>query len=364
MVVTGPNGAGKTNLLEAISFLAPGRGLRNAVLTAVDRREPGGDGTGAGAPRAWAVAARVAGPRGPVEIGTGRDPLGSEGGRARRLVKIDGAFARGQTALSAALSVTWLTPQMDRMFLDGATERRRFIDRLVYGFDPAHAARVSAYEHALRERARLLRGEGPGSGDATWLDAVEDQIAAHGVAIVAARRDLAARLAGAMSDGVGPFPRAGVRMEGAIERQLEGRPALAVEDEFRDRLAASRAQDAAQGGTRWGPHRDDLTVTHLATDTPAAECSTGEQKALLISLVLAQARVQTAAHGEPPLLLLDEVVAHLDARRREALFEEIVALRAQAWLTGTDEAMFAPLRASAQFLRVRDAVIAHRPAFG
>ncbi len=337
------------------------------MLAAVDRRIEGaaadkGDGARPGRP--WAVAVRLEGPGGMTEIGTGRDPLPGEGGRARRLVKIDGRFARGQSALAGLVSVTWLTPQMDRLFLDGAQERRRFVDRLVYGFDPQHAARVSSYEHGLRERARLLRHEGPGAGDTAWLDAVEDQIATCGVAIAAARRDLVGRLAAAMRHCVGPFPRAGVRMEGVVEGWLDERPALAVEEELRGRLAASRAQDVEHGGAQWGPHRADLAVTHLAKGLAAAECSTGEQKALLVSLVLAQARAQTAARGVPPLLLLDEVVAHLDARRRAALFEEVVALRAQAWLAGTDEEMFAPLRSSAQFLRIRDAVIARRPAFG
>ena len=377
VVLTGPNGAGKTNLLEAISFLAPGRGLRQASLGAVDRRLPQANGTalpatssgasqetqdsGADASVAWAVAARLAGPDGVTEIGTGRDPT-TETGRERRLVKIDGTFVRGQAPLAARLGVVWLTPQMDRLFLEGASARRRFLDRLVYGLDPDHASRVSAYEHALRERARLLRA-GPSIGsadDGPWLAALEEQIAARGVAIAAARRDFATRLDAAAADGVGPFPTAGLRVEGAIEAWLDEMPALAAEDRFRARLAESRARDAETGGAMLGPHRSDLQVTHLAKGMPAADCSTGEQKALLISIVLAVARLLTVARGAAPVLLLDEVAAHLDAVRRAALFEELLALGGQAWLTGTEEDLFCSLGDRAQFFRVRDAVITQR----
>ncbi|HLB79168.1 MAG TPA: DNA replication/repair protein RecF [Dongiaceae bacterium] len=352
VVATGPNGAGKTNLLEAISFLAPGRGLRHARLCAVDRRAPAA--TANAAPRPWAVAARLARPEGVIEIGTGRDPAAE---RPRRAVKIDGAFVRGPAAFADLVGVLWLTPDMDRLFLDGPAERRRFLDRLVYGFDPDHAARVAAYDHALRERARLLR-DARRAGEAGWLAALEEQMAARGVAIAAARRDLVSRLQGAIAAGVGRFPRPGLGVEGAVERWLDTMPALAAEEALRDRLAAARRHDAETGGAAWGPHRSDFAVTHLGRGLPAAECSTGEQKALLIAVVLAQARLQAAVRGAPPVLLLDEVAAHLDAVRRAALFDEILALGAQAWLTGTDEALFAPLGDDAQFLRVRDAAIA------
>ncbi len=360
MVLTGPNGAGKTNLLEAISFLAPGRGLRHAGLAAIDRRRPPADGTGddgAVSGSAWAVAARVSRPEGVVEIGTGRDAA-AEPGRDRRLVKIDGDFVRGQAPLAELLGVVWLTPQMDRLFLEGAGARRRFLDRLVYGFDPDHASRVAAYEHALRERARLLRGVI--RGDGAWIAALEEQIAARGVAIAAARRDLAARLDRAIAEGAGPFPKASLRVEGLVESWLDEMPALAAEDRLRARLAEMRPRDAETGGAAVGPHRSDLAVVHLAKGMPAADCSTGEQKALLISIVLAHARLQTAARGAAPVLLLDEVAAHLDPSRREALFEAVLAVGAQAWLTGTEEELFHPLGDRAQFFRVRDAVITPR----
>ncbi|MEX0697981.1 MAG: DNA replication/repair protein RecF [Dongiaceae bacterium] len=354
VVATGPNGAGKTNLLEAISFLAPGRGLRHARLGAVDRRVTGEAAAATAALRPWAVAARLARPEGVIEIGTGRDPAAE---RPRRAVKIDGAFVRGPAVFADLVGVLWLTPDMDRLFLDGPAERRRFLDRLVYGFDPDHAARVAAYDHALRERARLLR-DARGAGEAGWLTVLEAQMAARGVAIAAARRELVARLEIAIAAAVGRFPRPGLGVDGAVEQWLDAMPALAAEEALRDRLAAARRHDAETGGAAWGPHRSDFAVTHLGRGLPAAECSTGEQKALLISVVLAQARLQAAVRGAPPVLLLDEVAAHLDAVRRAALFDEILALGAQAWLTGTDEALFAPLGDDAQFLRVRDAAIA------
>jgi DNA replication and repair protein RecF len=349
VVLTGPNGAGKTNLLEAISFLAPGRGLRQARLSAVDRRAA--DGTS----RAWAVAARLARPDGGIELGTGRDP-GASGEGERRLVKVGGAFVAGQAALAEWLSVLWLTPQMDRLFLDGSSARRRFLDRLCYGLDAGHASRVGAYDHAVRERARLLRERGT-AADPVWLGVLEEQAASLGVAIAATRRDLVARLNRVMAAAAGPFPRAALRAAGAAEDWLEGEPALAVEDRLRAALAEARAQDAASGTTRWGPHRSDLAVALAATGMPAAECSTGEQKALLLSLVLAQARLLAAECGMTPLLLLDEVVAHLDEERRAGLFEALLGLGAQAWLTGTEAALFAGLAGRAQFFAVRAARI-------
>jgi len=352
VVLTGPNGAGKTNLLEAISFLVPGRGLRQARLSEVDR-------VAAGAAGAWGIAATVCRDGDAVEIGTGRDPgAAAENGRERRLVKINGAFVGGPSALAEHLAVIWLTPQMDRLFLDSAGARRRFLDRLVYGLDPDHARRLARYEHALQERSQVLRQGGPGSWDPAWLAALEQQVAESGVAIAAARRELIERLGQAVVRGVGPFPQAALALEGAVEAWLTEMPALAAEDRFRGQLAADRPRDAESGGAQCGTHRSDLGVTHLARGLPAAQCSTGEQKALLISIVLAEVRVQIESRGVAPILLLDEVVAHLDAARRAALFEEILALDLQAWLTGTEAALFAELGGRAQFFGVRDAVIA------
>jgi DNA replication and repair protein RecF len=355
VVLTGPNGAGKTNLLEAVSFLSPGRGLRNARLGDLDRRHASED-----EPAAWAVAATVATQRGSVRIGTGRDPAvglqptGLSRGGERRAVRIDGEAARGQAALADIVGITWLTPQMDRLFIEGPSARRRFLDRLVLGLDPAHAARVAAYEHALRERARLLR-DGP--ADPAWLDALDEVMAAQGVAVAAARREAVEQLDEACATANGPFPRAHLSLVGRVEAWLDELPALAAEDRFKAALREARAADAIAGGASIGPHRSDLAVTHAARGLPAETMSTGEQKALLISIVLAHAQLQRRMRGEPPLLLLDEVAAHLDAARRAALFETLLGLESQVWLTGTEAALFEPLRTAARFLSVSDGAL-------
>jgi DNA replication and repair protein RecF len=348
VVLTGSNGAGKTNLLEALSFLAPGRGLRGAKLTEIDRRsEAGCKSSMCG----WAVAAVVATRSGTLRVGTGRDGTAGE----RRVVRIDGEPARGQAALGERLGVVWLTPSMDRLFLEGPSGRRRFLDRLVLGLDPAHGSHVAAYEQALRERSRLLRDGPP---DPAWLAALEEVMAERGVAVAAARRDAVQQLARVCAEAEGPFPRARLKLIGMVEDWLETMPALSVEARFAAALAANRQSDAQAGGAAIGPHRSDLAV-ELAEKGIAAEfASTGEQKALLISILLAHARLQRAVRGEPPLLLLDEIAAHLDASRRAALFEALLRLDSQAWLTGTDEALFAPLRCEAQFLSVRDGNLA------
>ncbi len=367
VVLAGPNGAGKTNLLEAISYLAPGRGLRRARLGDVERRALTAAGPAAGP---WAVAATAVTPEGPRELGTGRDPapapgttsapVGTPGGgpRERRVVRIDGAPARSQQALGEILAIVWLSPRMDGLFRDGASARRRFLDRLVYGFDPAHAGRVAAYEQALRERARLLR---LGGAEDAWLTALEDTMARHGVAIAAARRDLVGRLSQACGSatgaGSGAFPVAGLALDGEAEVALEGQAALEVEDGLRARFAEARARDAASGGAAAGPHRSDLVVSHLERGLPAALCSTGEQKALLISIVLAHARLLALHRSAPPLLLLDEIAAHLDEARRRALFDQILGLGIQAWLTGTDAATFADFGERANFFQVRAATL-------
>lgn len=363
VVLAGPNGAGKTNILEAMSYLAPGRGLRGARLSEIDRH--GGAG-------AWAVAAKILTPEGAFDIGAGRG--GSEGTgedgesdgagapapdaarrRDRRIVRINGLAAPGPAALGEIVSQLCLTPSMDRLFSDGAGARRRFLDRLVFGVDPGHAGRLAAYDRAMRSRARLLRNA---VGDQAWLSALEQSMAERGVAITAARREAAAAITRASADGAGLFPAAGLRVEGApLEDWLDAGPALAAEERFKEALVASRAQDTETGGAAFGPHRSDLTVSAAATGAPAKICSTGEQKALLISIVLAGTRMQAAIRGAVPLLFLDEVTAHLDEGHRHALFEEISFLGVQAWLTGTDRSLFAPLGDRAQYFDVADAVV-------
>ncbi len=362
LVLCGPNGAGKTNLLEAISFLAPGRGLRQARPADLGRQAPGrGDGANGG----WAVAATVMTPDGERQVGTGRETETQDAAQGqkseRRVVKIDGALARGRQSLSEVFSVVWLTPQMDGLLRDGPGPRRRFLDRLVYGFDPAHAGRVAAYEQSLRERARLLK---TGRAEDAWLAALEDSMARHGVAIAAARRALVARLSAACEQRRGVFPAPGLALAGEVEDWLGDGPALGVEDRLRERLAAARARDAETGGASLGPHRADLAVRHLGRDAPADMCSTGEQKALLVSIVLAHTRLLTLERGGPPLLLLDEIAAHLDTARRVALYDEILDLEVQAWMTGTEAAVFAPLGGAAQFVRVENAALHLVPAAG
>lgn len=347
VVLIGPNGAGKTNLLEAVSLLTPGRGLRRARIADMDRRGGSSGISGAG----WGVAAEVDSIVGPVQIGTGR-----EAGSDRRSVRINGAPSSAQ-ALSGYLGAVWVTPQMNQIFLESAGSRRRFLDRLIFANDPAHAGRVSSYEQAMRDRARLLKDRGPDGADKAWLSALEAQMAERGVAVAAARLDMTDRLGRVAAEGFGPFPGALVAIDGDIEAWLRDGPALAAEDAFRERLAAGRAQDAVAGGAGVGPHRCDLRVRHLEKDMDADQCSTGEQKALLMALVLAHARLLSAERGAVPLLLLDEVAAHLDETRRAALFEAIVGFGTQAWLTGTDATVFAPLAQSAQAYRVTDAAL-------
>jgi DNA replication and repair protein RecF len=348
VVLTGPNGAGKTNLLEAISFLAPGRGLRGARLADIDHRPPPGQDDATGG---WAVAAVVATRRGSLRIGTGRDTTLGE----RRIVRLDGEPVRGQTMLGERLGVLWLTPPMDRLFAEGPAGRRRFLDRLVLGLDPAHGSRVAAYEQALRERSRLLR-EGP--ADPAWLTALEEVMAGQGVAVAAGRREAVQRLDRACAEADGPFPRARLVLAGAVENWLEAMPALAAEAQLASSLATNRQSDAQAGGAVLGPHRSDLEVSLAKTGISAELASTGEQKALLISILLAHAKLQREVRGEPPLLLLDEIAAHLDASRRAALFNALLQFDGQAWLTGTDEAVFAPLRRESQFLAVHDGRLA------
>ena len=351
VVLTGPNGAGKTNLLEAISFLSPGRGLRATRLSEVARTDSGATGA-----TAWAVSARLDTPRGPAEVGTGlAGPASARSGAIeRRLVRIDSDPAR-PGALASLVSLVWLTPAMDRLFIESASERRRFLDRLILAIDGEHAARVTAYEKSMRDRGRLLR-DGP--WDQTWLDALEAGMAEQGVAIAAARRAGIARLNAALAAADdGAFPQALLTIEGGIAEWLDEMAAVEVEDRLRDALAAGRRRDAEAGRALTGPHRADLHAIHVPKNRDAAQCSTGEQKALLIAVLLASARLQAAEEGAAPILLLDEVAAHLDAVRRDALFNAICAFNAQAWFTGTDRALFAALGERAQHFHIVDAAI-------
>jgi DNA replication and repair protein RecF len=345
VVLTGRNGAGKTNILEAISLLTPGRGLRRARLSEIDSREQ------AGLP--WAVAATINGREGEIKIGTGRDPESSDDNPDKRITKIDGKIVKGQTELARHFSMVWLTPQMEQLFQESASTARKFFDRLVYSFDAEHASRVNEYDYAMRERNRLLQME---RADSTWLDALEQTMAETGAAIAQARILTSEHINHAIHQSALSFPKAHIHIEGFIERKLEaGQSAVDVEDEFKALLRQSRGQDRATGRTLSGTHRSEMQVTHIEKQMPAESCSTGEQKAMLLSIVLAQARSGARWHGITPVLLLDEVVAHLDATRRLELFDEICQIGAQAWMTGTDPATFAALGSRAQFFSVSNA---------
>jgi DNA replication and repair protein RecF len=337
VVFTGDNGAGKTNLLEAISLLTPGRGLRRAPYAEVARE--GGDG-------GFALHAVLDGPEGQVEIGTG-----IVAGDTARRVRINGAPARSPDAMLEWLRVVWLTPAMDALFTGPAGDRRRFLDRLVLAIDAGHGQRALDYEKAMRGRNRLLS---EGSRNNSWFEAIETQMAETGVAIAAARAELV-RLLTAMIGRLpneGPFPQADIAISGELEAQIGVLPAVDVEERFRQALAYGRERDRAAGRTLDGPHRSDLVVRHRPKAMPAELCSTGEQKALLVGIVLSHARLTGEISGMRPILLLDEIAAHLDSGRRAALFSILEELDCQAFMTGTEPALFASLAGRAQFLTV------------
>ena len=314
VVLTGENGAGKTNILEAVSLLTPGRGLRGSTLGEMAR----GDGPGG-----FGIAAEL---QSGATMGTGTLAAAPE----RRQVRINGAAASAN-ALSEWLSVLWLTPQMDRLFAEGASARRRFLDRLVLAREPGHAAHANRYEAAMRARNKLLAE--PEGADPAWLAALEAGMAEHGVAIAEARARTVERLADRLANQpAGPFARARLALEGWFPQGEEG---------LKAELRAGRGRDAAAGRALAGPHRTDLAVTHLDKAQPAARCSTGEQKALLLGIVLAHADLVAADRGQRPILLLDEVAAHLDPLRRAALFDRLRTTGGQVWMTGTEPALFA-----------------------
>jgi DNA replication and repair protein RecF len=337
--IAGPNGSGKTNLLEALSLVVPGRGLRGAKGAELARRD---------GPGQWAVAARLDTPEGTLDIGTGTLP---DGPPDRRVFRMDGAAPRSQAEVAARLAAVWLTPQMDRLFQEGASGRRRFLDRLVYALEPGHAREVAAHDTAVAGRNRLLAA---GRADPAWLSGLEDAIARHAVAATAARAALVARLNAAIAEGAAaPFPAARLGLSDPIADRLAEQRALATEHWLRDRLAATREADRAAGATGLGAHRADMTLTDAA-GLPAARASTGQQKALLIGTVLGHAALIAAARAAPPLLLLDEPAVHLDPQRRAALYAALIRLPAQVLLTGTDAEVFAPLAGHAEFLRTGD----------
>src|SRR5450432_3731771 len=348
VVLTGANGAGKTNLIEAISLLAPGRGLRRATMDELAFSE--GDG-------AWAVSAEIEGMLGLSTLGTGIDPPSAEEAVSARKCRVDRESVGSAAAFADHLRVVWLTPAMDPLFNGPASERRRFLDRLVLAVDAQHSSRVSALERSLRSRNRLLE---EAQSDPHWLDAVEHETAEVAVAVAAARAETVSRLSGALiaaREQNSAFPYAEIALEGWMEKLLPHHSAIEIEDRYRALLKENRARDAAAGRTLDGPHLSDLAVTHAGKGIPASDASTGEQKALLIRLVLAHAGLIKEMTGFAPLLLLDEVVAHLDPTRRAALYDALSALGAQVWMTGADPAAFGDIVGRAQVLEVRGGAV-------
>jgi DNA replication and repair protein RecF len=340
VVLTGDNGAGKTNLMEAVSFLSPGRGLRRATY---------GDVTRVGADAGFSIFAELDGMEGEVEIGTGVDTTDET--TARKL-RINGTTAKTTDELTDHLRVLWLTPAMDGLFTGGSSDRRRFLDRLVLSLDPSHGRRASDFERAMRSRNKLLDER---RFDPSWLSGIEQQMASLGIAMALARQEMLGLLTRLIEETreTSPFPSAVLELSGFMDGQF-GRPAVDLEDDYAAMLAESRYRDAGAGRTLDGPHRADLIVRHRDKQMEAARCSTGEQKALLVGLILAHARLVANLTDHAPVLLLDEIAAHLDEGRRAALFDLVDALGGQAFMTGTDKAMFAALGERAQFLTVAD----------
>jgi DNA replication and repair protein RecF len=351
VVLVGPNGAGKTNLIEAISFLAPGRGLRRATLTEVAFME--GDGS-------WAMASDVEGALGLATLGTGIEAPANEDMTITRKCRIDREPVSSASAFADHLRVIWLVPAMDQLFTGSASERRRFLDRLALAVDAEHASRVAALERSLRSRNRLLEEPRP---DPHWLDAIEHETAELAVAVAALRAETVTRLSAALAvRRSSPFPSAEIALEGWMEKLLPQHSAREIEDRYRAVLHDNRARDAAAGRTLDGPHLTDLVVAYAPKDIPAADASTGEQKALLIGLVLAHAGLIAEMIGFAPVLLLDEVIAHLDPGRRSALYAELEMLGAQVFMTGADPAAFAEIGTRADVFDVSPGVVVRRRA--
>ncbi|MCE2516533.1 MAG: DNA replication/repair protein RecF [Alphaproteobacteria bacterium] len=353
VVLYGPNGAGKTNILEAISLLAPGRGLRRARAALLPHQPIRQDATTSSP--LWSVSAEVMTADGPISCGTGT-MMQDNGDVGRRVIKVNGEFS-SQTTLAEHFAVSWMTPDMDDVLAAAPSERRRFLDRLVIAFDPAHAGRLQRYEKLYRQRNRLLE---EGQSDASWYDALETQMAASGIAIIAARQALVDALDQEASAPLPMFPSARLFLDGEAEDWLRTMPAVEVEDRICD--LARRNREAGQS-TMPGPMSSVLQVVHSGTGQVAEMSSTGEQKALVISVILAHARLQHTRLRRPPILLLDDIASHLDGERRQALFELTAELRGQVWFSGTDLSPFRTMADNANVFSIEDGQIAPHNGF-
>lgn len=347
VVLTGENGIGKTNILEAVSLLSPGKGMRNADLgdfqSCLDSTSP------------WSIVANVKTQFGDIRIGTGKDPQ-----KEKRIVHIQGEVAKSQTQLAEYFSCLWLTPQMDRLFIEAAASRRKFLDRMVFNFDPGHAGRMTRYENAMAQRSRLLK---EGSADPAWLTALEIQMAESGVAVAVARALFVERLQSVCQTRESQeFPVANLALAGLLENEISNKAALEIEEDFKAGLKRSRDEDSIYGGAAQGPHKTDFLVTYRAKNMPASQCSTGEQKALLIGLVLAHADLIRMERGAPPILLLDEVAAHLDPHRRAVLYDLLAGIGGQVWMTGTDRMLFEAIAGVGTHLSLPEACTAEKLA--
>lgn len=337
VVVTGANGAGKTNILEAISLLSPGRGLKNAKLSDILNKETN---------EPWISVAKIKNRDDIVTIGS---TIVEQENRYKRIIKVNGEPIKTQNNLTEYVSVIWLTPQMDQLFLDSASTRRKFLDRLTYNFFPDHASNVALYEHLMRERAKILKEN---YKEKIWLDSVEQKMAEACVNIAFARNETVNYLNQEIGKIMEPFPKGSLSISGDIENSIKEKKAIIIENELKEKFVKSRQYDYETGKTNVGVHKTDLIVYYTNKQINAEFCSTGEQKALLLSIILAEISAKIKWRNSAPIVLLDEVAAHLDENRRNSLFDNLCNLKVQAWLTGTDKKIFEYLEDKGQFFEI------------
>lgn len=336
VIITGENGVGKTNILEAISFLAPGRGLKNAKICEVAK-----DGI-----HNWGVSATIKNDNFETNIGTGKNPKISA---KNRIIRINDEQVKSQACLADVLSLIWLTPQMDGIFIGSSSDRRKFLDRMIYSFDPEHASRVFSYEHAMRERAKLLQS----SGDIHWINILEQKMAENSVAIADARIQITELIADYIEKSTTSFTKPYITAQGYTEDSLNsGMAAIDVEEKIKCDLKDLRMKDKFSGRTNCGCHKADLVAHHFGKNTPAAQCSTGEQKAMLLSIIIAKSKAKSKWKNQVPIILLDEVVSHLDELKKNELLQELMNLKAQIWITGVDKKIFSFLDSNANFIEM------------